>query len=140
MADKAEIVRATGKSCDGLTGEPIPAGMNVAHITINKRCAPFFTAESLRRLADEIEKGPGVLFDACGPACERVGLTIMVVPERWPEHGWLAHIGPDAAARILAGCVLLETQNQLQQVSMMLNIEKSRHETQMAAIRNIRVG
>lgn len=34
----------------------------------------------------------------------------------------------------------IETQQQLQLVSMESNIEKSKHETQMAAIRNIRVG
>lgn len=34
----------------------------------------------------------------------------------------------------------IETQQQMQLVSMESNIEKSRHETQMAAIRNVRVG
>ena len=34
----------------------------------------------------------------------------------------------------------IETQQQMQLVSMESNIEKSKHETQMAAIRNIRVG
>ncbi len=34
----------------------------------------------------------------------------------------------------------IEIQTQMQLVSMESNIEKSRHETQMAAIRNIRVG
>ncbi len=34
----------------------------------------------------------------------------------------------------------IETQKQMQLVSMESNIEKSRHETQMAAIRNVRVG
>lgn len=34
----------------------------------------------------------------------------------------------------------LEAQVQMQLVSMESNVEKSRHETQMAAIRNIRVG
>ena len=34
----------------------------------------------------------------------------------------------------------IEIQQQMQYVSMESNIEKSRHETQMAAIRNVRVG
>jgi len=34
----------------------------------------------------------------------------------------------------------IETQQQMQMVSMESNIEKSKHETQMAAIRNVRVG
>ena len=34
----------------------------------------------------------------------------------------------------------IEVQQQMQQVSMYSNIEKSKHETQMAAIRNVRVG
>ena len=34
----------------------------------------------------------------------------------------------------------IETQQQMQLVSMESNIEKSKHETQMAAIRNVRVG
>ena len=34
----------------------------------------------------------------------------------------------------------LEMQQQMQLVSMFSNIEKSRHETQMAAVRNIRAG
>lgn len=34
----------------------------------------------------------------------------------------------------------IEAQQQMQLVSLESNIEKSRHETQMAAIRNIRVG
>ncbi|MBN8550217.1 MAG: hypothetical protein J0M12_12940 [Deltaproteobacteria bacterium] len=34
----------------------------------------------------------------------------------------------------------IETQQQMQLVTMESNIEKSKHETQMAAVRNIRVG
>lgn len=34
----------------------------------------------------------------------------------------------------------IEAQRELQLVSMISNVEKSKHETQMAAIRNIRVG
>ncbi len=34
----------------------------------------------------------------------------------------------------------MEVQQQMQLVSMFSNIEKSRHETQMAAVRNIRTG
>lgn len=34
----------------------------------------------------------------------------------------------------------IETQQQMQVVSMESNVEKSKHETQMAAIRNVRVG
>lgn len=34
----------------------------------------------------------------------------------------------------------IETQQQMQLVSMESNVEKSKHETQMAAIRNVRVG
>ncbi|MBX7137458.1 MAG: hypothetical protein K1X83_05690 [Oligoflexia bacterium] len=34
----------------------------------------------------------------------------------------------------------IEVQQQMQLVSMVSNLEKSRHETQMAAIRNVRVG
>ena len=34
----------------------------------------------------------------------------------------------------------IEAQKELQIVSMISNVEKSKHETQMAAIRNIRVG
>lgn len=34
----------------------------------------------------------------------------------------------------------IEMQQQMQMVSMFSNIEKSRHETQMAAVRNIRAG
>ena len=34
----------------------------------------------------------------------------------------------------------IETQNQMQLVSLYSNIEKSKHETQMAAVRNVRVG
>ena len=34
----------------------------------------------------------------------------------------------------------IETQQQMQLVTMESNVEKSKHETQMAAIRNIRVG
>ena len=34
----------------------------------------------------------------------------------------------------------IEAQQQMQLVSFVSNIEKSRHETQMAAIRNVRVG
>jgi len=34
----------------------------------------------------------------------------------------------------------IEMQSQMQLVSLYSNIEKSRHETQMAAVRNIRVG
>ena len=34
----------------------------------------------------------------------------------------------------------IEAQRELQMVSMISNVEKSKHETQMAAIRNIRVG
>ena len=34
----------------------------------------------------------------------------------------------------------IEAQKELQVVSMISNVEKSKHETQMAAIRNIRVG
>ena len=78
MADKAAITIATGKSSDAVSGEPIPEGTPVLHLTINKRCAPFFTAASLRRLADEVDKGCGLLFDANTPATEA---------ERWPELG-----------------------------------------------------
>lgn len=79
MADSARIIAATGKSRDGITGEVIEAGTPVAHVMFNSRCAPFLTAESLRRLADEIEKGEGWLFRAVGPVGE---------PERWKEMGW----------------------------------------------------
>lgn len=34
----------------------------------------------------------------------------------------------------------MQTQQEMQTVSMISNIEKSKHETQMAAVRNIRVG
>lgn len=34
----------------------------------------------------------------------------------------------------------IEIQNQMQMVSLQSNLEKSKHETEMAAIRNIRVG
>lgn len=34
----------------------------------------------------------------------------------------------------------IEAQREMQNVSMLSNVEKSKHETQMAAIRNIRVG
>jgi len=79
MADKIKIVAATGKSTDGITGETIPTGTPVAHVHFNARCAPFLTAESLRKLADEIESGVGTLFNAGGPTDEQ---------ERWPEMGW----------------------------------------------------
>ena len=79
MADKATIAVATGKSRDATTGELIPEGTIVAHLTINTRCAPFFTAASLRRLADEIDNGPGLLFNATRTTPET---------ERWPELGY----------------------------------------------------
>ena len=46
-------------------------------------------------------------------------------------------INPEYAALINKQ---IETQTQMQLVSLYSNIEKSKHETQMAAVRNVRVG
>ena len=59
--------------------------------------------------------------------------------------GAVSDIGSGAFAGIDSGYAALlnaqiEAQKQMQLVSMESNIEKSRHETQMAAIRNVRVG
>lgn len=63
MAKSARIVPASGLSNDALTGQPIPSGTPVAFIEWNSRCSTYLTAEQLRRLADEIDAGPGLLFE-----------------------------------------------------------------------------
>ncbi len=78
MADKIRVDIATGKSRDGITGEVIPAGTLVAHVAFNARCAPFLTAAGLRRLADEIDRGEGLVHGNSVYDTE---------PERWPESG-----------------------------------------------------
>lgn len=51
--------------------------------------------------------------------------------------GGLVGIDPKYAELIQ---LQVRVQEQMQQVSLVSNIEKSKHETQMAAVRNVRVG
>jgi hypothetical protein len=86
----------------------------------------FSPPSQLTRIAPEPQSNLGTVFGGFSSiASSLMGSTAEAL------------VGADYSALIGAQ---LQAQKEMQVVSMVSNVEKSKHETQMAAIRNIRVG
>ena len=94
--------------------------------TVNNFNLPFEPAAAdIARIAPEPESRLSSVFSSLGSVAS--GLL---------TAGANSLVGSDYSALITAQ---LQAQREMQVVSMVSNVEKSKHETQMAAIRNVRV-
>ena len=96
---------------------------------VNSLQIPLLPESSLQRIAPEPKSGVSAVFSS---VLDGVGGAIGGV-----AGGAMGGINGEFATMINEQ---IKWQMQMQRVSMLSNVEKSKHETQMAAIRNIRAG
>ena len=89
---------------------------------------PFAAPSELGRIAPEPQNNLGLSF---GNILKSTASTLL--------EGGASALGISSDSATLLN-MQIEAQREMQNVSMLSNVEKSKHETQMAAIRNIRVG